>query len=372
MQEQTSVLPKTNPWPTVRVVLFIIASLLVFLFAIDLMIAALQAIGKPTMEMVITAVSNPFTGLFAGLLVTALIQSSSTTTAVVVTLVASGSLSISAAVPIIMGANIGTTITSAVVSLGFLNSKKEFKRAVSAGAYHCFFNLLTALVLFPLEYKYGFLSAVSVSVADGFTTAEASGNLHHGWSLFGGLSHLLMTSMNSSILLAVIAFILLFASILVFRKLLSDLLEAKSPEVFSRFFFNGELRAFMWGLLTTGAIRSSTITTSVVVPIVAKKIVDIKRAAPFIMGANVGTTITAFIAAVLNTNSSAVSIAIAHFLFNAIGVLLFFPIPALKQLPIRLAKALGRSTYENRLIGFAFILLTFFVIPFALIYLSEA
>ena len=74
------------------------------------------------------------------------------------------------AVPIIMGANIGTTITSTIVSLGFISKKKEFRRAVAAGTYHDFFNILTAAILFPLEYYYGFLSSISVWIADLFFT----------------------------------------------------------------------------------------------------------------------------------------------------------------------------------------------------------
>jgi len=132
------------------------------------------------------------------------------------------------------------------------------------------------------------------------------------------------------------------------------------------------LKSFGWGLLTTAAIRSSTITTSVVVPIVAKKIATLKQAAPFIMGANIGTTITAFIAATLNSNSSSgISIAIAHFLFNFIGVILFFPIPVLKKLPMELAEGLGRLTLKYRLAGFVYLLLTFFFVPFSLIYLHQ-
>jgi sodium-dependent phosphate cotransporter len=157
-----------------------------------------------------------------------------------------------------------------------------------------------------------------------------------------------------------------------FRKVISDLLKAKSPEAFSRFFFENRFKSFGWGLLTTAAIRSSTITTSVVVPIVANKITTLKQAAPFIMGANVGTTVTAFIAVGLNANVSvSISIAIAHFLFNVIGVLIFFPVPAISKIPLKLAAGLGKLTLRYPLACFVFILLTFFVIPFSLIYFSQ-
>jgi sodium-dependent phosphate cotransporter len=374
IQQPTSVSAKGKRWLSVQTVLLILASLFVFFFAIDLLITSLHHLGTSTIETVIRTTSNPFTGLFIGLLVTAMIQSSSTTTALTVAMVASGSLPFSSAVPIIMGANVGTTITSAIVSLGFLNKKKEFKRAVSAGTYHCFFNLLTVVILFPLEYNYGFLSSFSTAIGGLLISPQQSASLSvQWWSPLSALSESLFRAVNSSLVLMVAAFILLFASILYFRKFISRLLDAGSPEAFSRFFFSGEIRAFAWGLVTTAAIRSSTITTSVVVPMVAKKIVDFRSAAaPFILGANIGTTVTAFIAAMLSSNTSSISIAIAHFLFNAIGVIIFFPIPALKEIPIRLAKLMGDLTYRYRIIGFAFILFTFFIVPFGLIYLSRA
>ncbi len=152
--------------------------------------------------------------------------------------------------------------------------------------------------------------------------------------------------------------------------MLSKTLGFGSQERFQQFFFKSPLKSFGWGLLTTAAIRSSTVTTSLVVPLVAKKVVKIKSAFPFVLGANIGTTITAFIAALFNSNA-AISIAIAHFLFNLIGVLIFFPIPYLNQIPIKLADGLGRLTLKYRLVGFLYLLLTFFFIPFSLIYFNK-
>jgi solute carrier family 34 (sodium-dependent phosphate cotransporter) len=367
--------PKKNYWQTIRKTLYVIGSLVLFLFALDLMISSLQHLGTVAAETIILATSNPFTGLFIGLLITAMIQSSSTTTSLCVALVASGSITLENAIPIIMGANVGTTITSTIVSLGFINKKKEFRRAVAAGTYHDFFNILTVIVLFPLEYYYGFLSSIAVWISNLFFTQSvvpAESHATHFWFGFSPVINFLIDKIPSAFFLTTVALILLFASILAFRRLISNLLKAQSPEVFSRFFFKSQLKSFTWGLLTTAAIRSSTITTSVVVPIVAKKIVKLSQAAPFIMGANIGTTITAFIAAFLNSNtSSTLSIAIVHFLFNFIGVLMFFPIPVLRKLPIGLASGMGKLTLKYRLAGFVYLLTTFFFLPFSLIFLSQ-
>jgi sodium-dependent phosphate cotransporter len=367
--------PASQNWEQTRKILYILGTLVLFVFALDLMISSLQNLGSTAAEAILLATSNPFTALFIGLLITAMIQSSSTATSLVVALVASGSITIDSAIPIIMGANIGTTITSTIVSLGFINKKKEFRRAIAAGTYHDFFNILTVSILFPLEYYNGFLSNLSGWITENFFTVSKSSSpsaFTPLWSGFNPIIEFLVNVIPSGFLLALFSFGLLFLSILLFRKLISELLMASSPEKFSRFFFKNTVKSFFWGLVTTAAIRSSTITSSVVVPIVAQKIITLRKAVPFILGANMGTTITAIIAATLNANSSsAITIALAHFLFNLIGVLVFFPIPFLRNIPMAMAIGLGRLTIRYRLAGFVYILVVFFFVPFSLIYLNK-
>lgn len=362
-------------WGTVRKVVYIIGSVLLFIFALDLMISSLQELGSSTANTIIQATADPFTGLFIGLLITAMIQSSSTTTSMVVALVASGSISIEHAIPIIMGANVGTTITSTVVSLGFVNKKNEFRRAVAAGTYHDFFNILTVVILFPLEYFYGFLSTLSTFVAHQFFHPGGTIIDKKFTHLLPGVTSLidfLVENIPNRIVLVVFSAALLLTSILVFRQLISRLFMARSPQRFSTLFFKSKLKAFSWGIFTTALIRSSTVTTSLVVPLVAKKVVTLQKASPFLLGANIGTTITAFIAALLNSSTaSSVSLALAHFFFNLLGVLIFLFVPGLQQVPILLARYLGKATYQYRPAGFIYLLLVFFVIPFLLIYLHQ-
>lgn len=353
----------------------IVLTLLLFLFAIDLLITSLQHLGRGAAETIILATSNPFTGLFIGLLVTAIIQSSSTTTAMTVALVASGSITLEGAVPIIMGANIGTTITSTIVSLGFIARKKEFRRAVAAGTYHDFFNILTVLILFPLEYYFGSLSTLSQYIATHYfhePTGDHSTEFHFLGTGFGYLVSKLVNAIDNGFVLVILSFGLLFGSILFFRKVISDLLGLRAQDGrLQKFLFKNPLKTFGIGLVLTGLIRSSTITTSLVVPLVAKKIVKLRASIPFILGANIGTTVTAFIAAISNSNI-AISIAIAHFLFNLIGVLIFGMTPYLREVPVSLAEGLGKLTLKYRLAGFVYILLTFFIIPFSLIYFNKS
>jgi solute carrier family 34 (sodium-dependent phosphate cotransporter) len=357
-----------------RIALSLIGTLVLFVFAIKFMVASLYNMGSGLSEVIGLATINPFNGLFIGLLVTAVLQSSSTTTSMLVAFVASGSMTVQGAVPIIMGANIGTTITSTLVSLGFINKKKEFKRAVAAGTYHDFFNILTAAILFPLEYYYQFLTRLSSAVAQSFFDPTKDQATQTTQIDFFGTDTIVeaVGRYIPAIGLVLMAVAFLFLSILLFRRIVSKVLKVKQPESFGRFFFESPLKSFTWGVLLTGAIRSSTITTSVVVPIVAKNFISLKKAAPFILGANIGTTVTAFIAVLLYAHSrEALIIALVHLFFNLFGVLLFFPIPGLRQLPLFLANALGKLTIKYRIAGFIYIIATFFLIPFLLIAVSR-
>lgn len=376
MEEQPAIpdAPAPPGWKTVvRNTAYILLALLIFLFALDLLLSALQYLGQTAAETIILATSNPFTALFIGLLVTAILQSSTATTSMTVALVASGSLTLPSAIPIIMGANIGTTITSTIVSLGFLPKKKEFRRAVAAGTYHDFFNILTAAVLFPLEHYFQFLSRMASLIGGKLFDQPVGLEGSNFTMLGGGLSRItdwIAQSVDNGLVLLLASVLFLFGSILFFRKVLTDLLGLGVPDRFRQFFFQVGWKSFAWGALTTAAIRSSTVTTSLVVPLVAKKVVKLRDAVPFILGANIGTTLSAFLAAVMNSNV-AISIAIAHVLFNLIGVVLFYLIPGLNEVPVALASGLGRLTMRYRFIGFAYLLVTFFLIPFSLIYFNR-
>jgi sodium-dependent phosphate cotransporter len=98
---------------------------------------------------------NPICGLMIGVLATVLVQSSSTSSSIIVTMVASGILEVRPAIPIIMGANIGTSVTNTIVSLAQSPNRDEFRRAFGGATVHDMFNWLSVFVLLPLEIATG-------------------------------------------------------------------------------------------------------------------------------------------------------------------------------------------------------------------------
>ena len=350
----------------------IVVSILLFLLSIDLMGGSIGAIAGDMTQNISKVTSNPFIGLFIGLLSTALLQSSSTTTSIAVAAVASGAISLQNAIPIVLGANVGTTITSTIISMSYISKQKEFRKAVAAGTSHDFFNILTVLLLFPIEANYHFLENSSAFISSFLhvggsqvTTGEAFGFS----SLFDTSTKWIIGSVGPIISLLV-GIILLFSCIKLISKWLYKILIGKTKDQFEKVVFRNKYRAFGWGLVITSLAQSSSLTTSLIVPLVATGKVKIKKAFQFIMGANIGTTITALLAAIFQSEA-AISLAIVHLLFNLIGVVLFLLMPYLSSFPVYLAKKMGVMTMKARLVGFAYIFFAFFLLPFTLIYFSQ-
>lgn len=356
--------------PTVANVFIIIGSIMVFMFSIQLMGTAFGTLGAARAESILQATSNPFIGLFIGLLVTAILQSSSTTTALIVTAVASNSISLQSAIPIVMGANIGTTITSTIVSLGYITKTTEFRKAISAGASHDIFNVLIVLLLFPLELRYQFLSSISSQLGTMLKNATSMEGLGFGslLNVFNPVTNFFLMWCGS-LLTLLMSVILLFGSVKVLSKLLYNRLIGSARKNLEKLMFDTKFKSFGWGLLLTSVIQSSSLTTSLIVPLVATGKIQLRKAFQFILGANLGTTITAILASLFKSEA-AISLALAHFLFNLIGVSIFLFIPALNRIPTFLSDRLGYFTLKSRIIGFSYILLTFFILPFSLIYFS--
>ncbi|MEZ4776094.1 MAG: Na/Pi symporter [Bacteroidia bacterium] len=345
-----------------------------FLVALNLMSGSFQLFGAGFAKELVTISANPFISLFVGLLATALIQSSSTTTTLIVSLVAAGKLSLLGAVPMIMGANIGTSVTSTIVSLGHIGNRAEFEKAVAGASVHDFFNIFTVFILFPLEMTTHALSNLSGSLASLVEPQQGEGV---GTTLFfvrdtaRWIIH--MTGENPYISL-IIGLAALFFSLQFLTKILRNLVIGKIEQNMNKYLFKKPLVSLFTGFITTTAVQSSSVTTSLMVPLIATEKLTLERAFPFIMGANIGTTTTALIAAVFleaPAATAALGIAFTHLLFNLFGVCILFPIPIIRKIPIYLAEALGRLTLRNRIFGVVYIVIVFFVIPICLIFLNQ-
>jgi sodium-dependent phosphate cotransporter len=359
---------KDNNW-SLRTVAFTIVSVLAFLLSIDMLGLGLGQFAENSFLDITSATSNPFVGLFIGLLVTAILQSSSTTTSLAVAAVASGSITLENAIPMILGANVGTTITSTIVAFGYINKGNEFLRAVSAAMLHDMFNIIGVLILFPLELNYHFLQDLSFYISSAIPITSSAGQSFWAGRAFDFVGESIL-HLTGRIVFLVLSIVLLFGSIKMLSKLLYISLVGKRQEQFQNAVFKNPFRSFGWGLAMTAVVQSSSLTTSLIVPLVATGKVQLGKTFHFIMGANIGTTITAILAALFRSEA-AMSLAIAHFLFNVIVSIVYSSLPFVGKMPIYCAEKLGFLMARYRISAFIYITMAFFAIPFALIYFSR-
>ena len=324
--------------------------------------------------------SNPFAGLVIGTVATALIQSSSTVTSIIVALVAGG-LPVSIAIPMIMGANIGTTITNTIVSLGHVRDGQEFRRAFAAATVHDFFNLISVVIFLPLEIFFKPLERLSAVIVQPLLN---SGSLSMKGMNFmkpitkppvefvkGSLEGL--GSMAAGIIMAVVGIILIFFVITFIGKLLRSLMVGKAKVILHSAIGRGPISGITSGTVVTTLVQSSSTTTSLVVPLVGTGIFTLRQIYPFCLGANIGTCITALLAATSITGDNAIfalQIAVVHFIYNTIGVIVIYGVPYLRELPIKAAEWLAELAAKQKLYALAYVVGVFFLIPALMIGVS--
>ncbi|NES19251.1 MAG: Na/Pi cotransporter family protein [Symploca sp. SIO3E6] len=331
-----------------------------------------SATGEQAKEL-FTFATNPFLGLIVGTVATALIQSSSTVSSIMVGLVAGG-LPVTTAVPMIMGANIGTSITNTLVSLGHIGDKSEFQRAFAAATIHDFFNLLAVVIFLPLEIFWHPLEKMAHFLAQHLVGNGSLSVNHFNFvsaatqpivSWFQGITHLLPKPFDS-IALIILGIALIFLTISLMGKLLKVLMVNRAQDILQTAIGKNPLTSIAAGTLITVIVQSSSTTTSLMIPLAGAGVFGLAQIYPFTLGANIGTCITALLAATAVSGAEALpalEIAMVHLLYNSFGVILIYNIPFLYPLPILGAETLAAVASERTFIAFAYIIGVFFLIP---------
>ncbi|MGA1775374.1 MAG: Na/Pi symporter, partial [Nitriliruptoraceae bacterium] len=260
----------------------VVATLYAFLVGVGLLESGIAALGEGFSDAVLEQVANPVSGLFAGILLTVLVQSSSVSTSTIVGLVGAGTLGVELAVPMIMGANIGTTVTSTLAALGSIRRGQEFRRAVAAATVHDFFNLLAVAVLLPLELLTGFLTRTATALSGVLRGTEVAAP---GTSplrtavkapvraVADAVTGLPVGTAIGGVLLLVLALGVIFAALTVITRTMRDLVAGSVERAMNRVIGRGGgAVGIVIGMLVTVAVQSSSITTSILVPLVASGI----------------------------------------------------------------------------------------------------
>jgi len=318
--------------------------------------------------------TNPFVALLIGILATSLVQSSSTVTSVVVGLVAGG-LPIEIAIPMVMGANIGTTITNTLVSLGHVRKKSEFRQAFAAATVHDFFNLICVAIFLPLEIMFGFLAKISAWASSHLIGGDSMSM--KGFNFIKPITKPVISELKSflaavlpdkfaAIALIVLGIVAIFVAITVIGRILRALMVGRAKAILHGAIGRGPITGIASGTIMTVLVQSSSTTTSLMVPLVGSGVFKPKDIYPFTLGANIGTTITALLAATALTGAGAAAgmqIALVHLFYNVLGVLIVFGLPFLRNVPLNAAERLAEVATKRHSLAAAYVLTVFFIIP---------
>ena len=386
-----------------------------------------KVLGGCTAGAMFEGLSNPIAGLMVGILATVLVQSSSTSTSIVVSLVGADAMTVPVAIPVIMGANIGTSVTNTLVSFGQVGNDDEFERAFAGATVHDMFNFLAVATLLPVELIFHPLELLTnvmkpddvedgenwegpikqwvaplvkrvmnankdviKNVAKGTTTcdeiyanADVKGLIKCGNVLnpFDGTESEIcpafykkgatkaddMASGGVCLFLAVIGLCICLVCLV---KVLQSIVLASSVGLIKRSTNINAFFAMIIGAAVTLLVQSSSITTSVLTPLVGLNIIQLEQMFPLTLGANIGTTGTALLASMVSDKPESVQIALCHLFFNVFGILIWFPIPAMRAVPLKAARQLGFLTRQYKGFPLFYILFSFVLVPGVLLGVS--
>jgi sodium-dependent phosphate cotransporter len=144
------------------------------------------------------------------------------------------------------------------------------------------------------------------------------------------------------------------------RSLVADRVERSVNAMLSR---GGGTVALILGMLITIAVQSSSITTSILIPLAGAGVIALRNAYPVTLGANVGTTITALLASLAASSPESLTVALAHTTFNVIGIFLLYIIPIARNVPIMGAERLADIAVERRRWAVAYVAIAFIILP---------
>lgn len=449
----------------------IIGFLYLFICSLDFLSASFRLIGGKGASQAMAnseLLQNPVAGLMIGVLVTVLVQSSSTSTSIIVSMVASNIITVKMSIPLVMGANIGTSITNTIVSMAQAGDRNEFRRAFAAATVLDMFNWLTVIILLPLEAATGYLLWLTSLITQSIELEGQSNNIEllvvltrpfthriiqldtsllekvvsgenvnaslvKRWcrknitelnytetktQLFPNITncselqinvtscevvnngvnativqngvrnvttnlercHHLFASANLSdaiigvILLVCSLFMLCVCLICIVKilhtvmkgstaKMIKKMVNASFPKPFG--FLTGYL-AILVGTALTFLVQSSSIFTSTLTPLVGIGVITLERMYPLTLGANIGTTATAIMAAMTASGHSlspALQVAFCHLFFNITGIVIWYPIPVLRRVPLNLCKSLGNTTAKYRWFALVYLFGMFLLLP---------
>jgi len=396
----------SSPWEDVpilsntkiRVALILVVGIFLFISSLEGVKSGFKLIFTEWQKGIlgmITADTAPLTGLAIGILSTALVQSSSAVVAATMVSMSGmvvGGLPMDAAmrfgVPMILGANIGTTVTNTIVVFGVKRgmTTKEFGDTIPGVIVDDVYEALTISLFFIVEMTTGLISNTVLVLGNYLTESLKLEEVFAAFDktiidiiikepIVEPLTNLvtgLFGVRAGGVLLFVIWFSVIVFSMGLITKGLENLIQTDWEDKVKSA-FSSPAKGFFTGFSITWVVGSSSIGTSLIVPFLATKVVDLKNAYPYLCGCNMATTVDlSQIYGYVAGGIVGIMLGSAHILLNIMALILWLVSP-LRFVPIRVAEEIGRRIQENENASLSlaiWVIVIFFVVPIAIIYLS--
>ena len=401
-----------------------------FLFGLELLGSGAKVMTGCTAGSLFGNETNPIAGLMIGILATVLLQSSSTTTSIIVSLVGAEAVTVKQGIYMVMGANIGTSVTNTIVALGHLGDGDQLERAFAGAVVHDMFNFLSVAILLPLEVISGYLYHLTSAMVKNIEPKDGDKWVGPLKKIVSPLAKKLIDANKdvikdvakggscddyypinctdpenptkdtcevgliacikktnecpaffdpyadlgddqmSGLVCFIIGLMVLFVCLFGLVKILNHMLMGTSTRIiYKATNMNGYL-AMLIGAGITILVQSSSITTSALTPLVGMGVLRLEQMFPLTLGANIGTTVTAILAALLST-TEALQVALAHLFFNITGIIIWYPIPVMRNVPLYCARQLGKATRIWKGFPLVYIFVMFFIVPLIFLGLSS-
>jgi sodium-dependent phosphate cotransporter len=301
--------------------------------------------------------------------------------------VGAGALSLSLAVPMILGANIGTTVTSTIVAMGYVRKKfvrGEFIRAAEVAVVDDIYNIMAVALFFTIEMFTGILSKSATWLAERMVKLPIVGPVLAGFPDFVDIisepiiepfvSGFVFLTGGEGFLSAALIGAASFAMLLLGLKWMSGsiqkIIKEKAVKVVDKA-FGSPIKSFFVGTSLTCLLQSSSVTLSLAVPFAASGMIDLKKAFPYCVGADIGTTIDpSQIVSYAKFGLVGFMTGFVHVLLNVFGAFLFLCVPGLKELPVRIAERYAKWIVSvNPVLLIVCSTIAFYGIPFLVIFI---
>ena len=308
--------------------IFALISIYFFISAIVLIKESIVLLGHDQVRSLLGSIDDTTTGVFAGWFGTALIQSSGAFDSIIVAFVSTGAMSIPVAVATIMGAEVGTTVTTQLVSVFgyFTKERPRFRTSFLVAMTHYWYNIFTLLIFLVLELFSKILTFIAqtgssfFSKIPGLLAIPSIFNLITPWVTFF-LQHI------PAWMGFISGCVLLIFSLKNSEKYLSSTFATEVSKSLIQSTFGSTSKAFLAGLTFTIMIPSTSVMVSILIPLVTTGIIDASYyILPYIMGANIGTVFDVMIAALATGNPAAIGVWLVHLVINVVGACIFLPL----------------------------------------------